>query len=83
MKKISEMQARLATAKERNRANNERRQQLMAEIKEKFGCSTIDELKTKLQELETEVAELQGMLDRSLAEAEAELVALEEKVGVR
>lgn len=83
MKKISEMQARLATAKERNRANNERRQQLMAEIKEKFGCGTIDELKTKLQELETEVAELQGMLDRSLAEAEAELVALEEKVGVR
>ena len=83
MSTISEMQSRLATAKERNRANNERRQEVMAEIKEKFGCDSLEELKAKVVELEAELSKQKELLEQAIGEAEVALVQLEQKVGVK
>lgn len=83
MSTIGEMQSRLATAKERNRANNERRQEVMAEIKEKFGCDSLEELKGKVLELEAELSKQKELLEQAIDEAEVALVQLEQKVGVR
>ena len=83
MSTIGEMQSRLATAKERNRANNERRQEVMAEIKEKFGCDSLEELKGKVLELEAELSKQKELLEQAIGEAEVALVQLEQKVGVK
>ena len=58
MATLTELQSRLAVASERNRRNNEQREALLAEIKEKYGCSTVEELRVKVEEKRAEVARL-------------------------
>ena len=45
MATLNELQQRLAVASERNRQNAETREKLETEMKETYGCSTVEELK--------------------------------------
>ena len=83
MPTLNELQQRLAVASERNRLNNERRTQLLAEIKEKFGCDSLDDLKKFVADKEAEVAKLTAEADAAKARAEAAVSAVELAVGVR
>ena len=83
MATLNELQQRLAVASERNRLNNERRTQLLAEIKEKFGCDSLDELRKFVTDKENEVARLTADADAAKARAEAAVSAVELAVGVR
>ena len=79
----SELQQRLAVASERNRTNNERRTQLLAEIKEKFGCNSIEELRELAAKKREEVATLTAEAEAKRQKAEEAVVAVEAAVGVR
>lgn len=83
MSTLNELQQRLAVASERNRTNNERRTQVLADIKEKFGCDSIEELRAladkKVAQVETSTAEAEAKRQK----AEEAVVAVEVAVGVR
>ena len=83
MATLSELQQRLAVASERNRQNNERRTQLLAEIKEKFGCNDLDELRKFVDDKSKEVERLTAEADTAKANAEAAVAAVESAVGVQ
>ena len=83
MATLNELQQRLAVASERNRLNNERRTQLLAEIKEKFGCDSLEQLRQFVTDKENEVAKLTADADAAKARAEAAVSAVELAVGVR
>ena len=83
MASLNELQQRLAIASERNRTNNERRTQLLAEIKEKFGCDSIEELRALAAKKRDEVAALTAEAEAKRQKAEEAVVAVEVAVGVR
>lgn len=83
MATLNELQQRLAVASERNRLNNERRTQLLAEIKEKFGCDSLEQLRQYVADKEKEVARLSAEADAAKTKAEAAVAAVETAVGVR
>lgn len=83
MSSLNELNQRLAVATERNRQNNEQREALLAEAKEKFGCSTTEELKEKAKELEAESERLSKEVAEALAKAEEAVLAVEVATGVR
>ena len=83
MSTLSDLQQRVAVARERNRTNNERRAQFLTTIKEKFGCSSLEELKALGEKKRVELAEKERAEADSHAKAEAAVVAVETAVGVR
>ena len=83
MATLNELQQRLAVASERNRLNNERRTQLLAEIKEKFGCDSLEQLRQYVADKEKEVARLSAEADAAKTKAESAVAAVETAVGVR
>lgn len=83
MATLNELQQRLAVASERNRTNNERRTQVLAEIKTKFGCDGVDELRALAAKKREEVAALTAEAETKRQKAEAAVAAVEAAVGVR
>ena len=83
MASLNELQQRLAVASERNRTNNERRTQLLTEIKEKFGCDSVEELRALAEKKREEVAPLTAEAETKRQKAEAAVAAVEAAVGVR
>ena len=81
MPTLNELNQRLAVASERNRTNNERRDALLKEIKEKFGCDTLDELKAKAEAKREEIKKLTAERDEMMAKAESAVLAVEAAVG--
>lgn len=83
MATLNELQSRLAVASERNRQNNEQRETLLAEIKEKYGCSSVEELRVKVEEKRAEVTRLTAESAEANRKAEEAVLAVEIAVGVR
>ena len=83
MVSLNELQQRLAVASERNRQNNEQREKLLAEAKEKYGCSTIEELRTKVEEKRAEAERLTAEATLANKKAEDAVLAVEVAVGIR
>lgn len=80
---LSDLQQRVAVARERNRTNNERRAQFLASIKEKFGCNNIDELRALGEKKRAELAQLQQTETEAREKAETAVAAVEAAVGVK
>lgn len=83
MPNLNELQSRLAVASERNRQNNETRNALLKEAKDKYGCDTIEELRVKTEEKREEATRLAAEAEEAKIKAEAAVVAVETAVGVR
>lgn len=83
MANLNDLQQRLAVASERNRQNNEQRAALLAEAKEKYGCDTVEELRTKTEEKRAEVERLTEEATVAAKKAEDAVLAVERAVGVR
>jgi hypothetical protein len=83
MANLNELQQRLAVASERNRQNNEKRAALLLEAKEKYGCSTVEELSAKVEEKRAEAVRLTAEAEEANRKAEAAVLAVEAAVGVR
>ena len=83
MATLNELQSRLAVASERNRQNNEQREALLAEIKEKYGCNTVEELRAKVEEKRAEVTRLTAASTEANRKAEEAVLAVEIAVGVK
>ena len=81
MTKVNELQQRLAVAAERNRTNEVRRAELLAEAKEKLGCSSVEELEAKVEELRAAAARAQTEALEAEQRAESAVSAVE--AGVR
>ena len=79
----SELQQRLAVASERNRTNNERREALLAEIKTKFGCTTIEELRKRAEEKRALLTEQNAVEEASRTKAQSAVEVVEVAVGSR
>lgn len=83
MANLNELQQRLAVASERNRQNNETRDRLLAEAKEKYGCGTVEELRAKVEEKRAEAERLTAEAAEANRKAEDAVIAVEVAVGVR
>lgn len=83
MANLNELQSRLAVASERNRQNNEQREALLKEAKEKYGCNSIEELRTKAEEKRVEAERLAVEAAEAAKKAEDAVLAVEVAVGVR
>ena len=83
MATLNELQSRLAVASERNRQNNEQRETQLAEIKEKYGCDTVEELRAKVEAKRVEVMRLLAASTEANRKAEEAVLAVEIAVGVR
>ena len=83
MTTLNELQQRLAVASERNRTNNERRTQVLADIKEKFGCDSVDELRVLVEEKGRQAQTLKDDAEAKRQKAEDAVGAVEIAVGVR
>ena len=57
-----ELQNRLTVADERNRANSERRNELLGQIKREFGCNNVQELREYFANLKEELENLNIIL---------------------
>lgn len=71
-----ELQNRLTVADERNRANSERRNELLGQIKREFGCNNVQELREYFANLKEELENL----NIKLAEAKEKAVASIEEI---
>ena len=71
-----ELQNRVTVADERNRANSERRNELLGQIKREFGCDNVQELREYLANLKGEFENLNIIL----AEAKEKTVASMEEI---
>jgi hypothetical protein len=78
----SELQRRLAVAEERNRVNAERRTQLMAEMKEEYGCDTVEQLKAYLAERQAELEKVTAELADAETKATEAVCNIERALGV-
>lgn len=78
----SELQSRVAIANERNRANSERRNELLKNIKEEHGCKNIAELKALLEKKEKEYNEEVEKCNLAEEKAVASVKAVEEALGI-
>lgn len=83
MATLNELQQRLAVASERNRQNSERRAALLAEAKDKYGCSSVEELRAKTEEKRLEAERLTTEAAEANRKAEEAVVAVEVAVGIR
>lgn len=77
-----ELQRRLTVAEERNRANIERRNELLQKMKTDFGCETIVELEALLAKTQHELTETEGVLARTEQEAKAAVEAVESALNI-
>lgn len=83
MATLNELQQRLAVASERNRQNSERRNALLIEAKDKYGCSSVEELRAKTEEKRLEAERLTVEAAEANKKAEEAVVAVEVAVGIR
>lgn len=75
--KYSELQQRFAIVTERNRANIERKNELLNKAKEKHGCANLEELEAKHSKEIKEREELKTSLERDLEVLENKLQKVE------
>ena len=80
MATLNELQQRLAVASERNRQNNEQREKLLAEAKEKYGCNSVEELRAKVEEKRAEATRLMNEATEAARKAEQAVLAVEAAV---
>lgn len=80
MASLNELQQRLAVASERNRQNNETREKLLAECREKYGCNTVEELQAKVEEKRAEAEKLSRQAQEAAQKAEEAVLAVEAAV---
>jgi len=83
MANLNDLQNRLTVATERNRQNGANRDALLKEAKEKYGCSSIEELRIKTEEKRAEAAKLVEAAADAARKAEEAVVAVEAAVGGR
>ena len=81
MATMNELQQRLAVASERNRQNSETREKLEAEMKETYGCSTVEELKTFAEKKSAEADKLAVERDEAFQRAEKAVAEVEAAVA--
>lgn len=82
MATLRELEARVAAAKERNRASNERREQLVESIKERYDCETFEELKKKASFIERDLEMTANKINKKKADVEQKLEAVEQQLGI-
>ena len=80
---MNELQQRLAVASERNRQNTEARESMLAEMKERFGCSTLEELRDFARAKAEEADKLATERDEAAARAEKAVAEVEAAVAGR
>ena len=81
MATMNELQQRLAVASERNRQNAETREKLEAEMKETYGCSTVEELKIFAEKKSAEADKLAVERDEAFQRAEKAVAEVEAAVA--
>ena len=80
MSTVQELQQRWAVAAERNRQNKEKLDALLAEIKEKWDCDSVDELRTLLAERQANAEKLNEEAEKAQANAEQLVAEVERAV---
>lgn len=80
MSKYAELQQRLTVATERNRTNIERRDELLKQCKEDFGCDSLDELRTLAQKTKDMLEETTQALSKAEADADQAISVIEDAV---
>lgn len=83
MSKYAELQHRLTVATERNRTNIERRDELLKQCKEDFGCDSIEELRALAQETKEKLDSVTAELSNAEAKAEQAIASVEDAVAGR
>lgn len=77
-----DLQNRLTVADERNRANSERRNNLLERIKREFDCNNIQELRDHIGKLEKEREELDTKITVAKEKAVASIEAIEAQLNI-
>lgn len=80
MSKYAELQQRLTVATERNRTNIERRDELLKQCKEDFGCDSLDELRALAQKTKDMLEETTQALSKAEADADQAISVIEDAV---
>lgn len=78
---LDELRERVTIAKERNRANIERRDSLLKEMKDKFGCDTVAKLIVKRTSLKGKIERLYEEIQSKTEELRKLVNGIEEAVG--
>ena len=78
----TELQRRLTVAEERNRANIERRNELIQKMKTEFDCETVSELEALLDKTRKELAETESILEHTEQEAKTAVETVEKALGI-
>lgn len=77
-----ELQNRLTVADERNRANSERRNELLGQIKREFGCNNVQELREYFANLKEELKNLNIILAEAKEKAVASIEEIETQLKI-
>lgn len=80
MSNYAELQNRLTVATERNRTNIERRDELLKQCKEDFGCDSLDELRALAQKTKDMLEETTQALSKAEADADQAISVIEDAV---
>lgn len=83
MSKYAELLQRLTVATERNRTNIERRDELLKQCKEDFGCDSLEELRALTQKTRGMLEEITQALSEAEAKAEQAVASVEDAVAGR
>lgn len=83
MSKYAELLQRLTVATERNRTNIERRDELLKQCKEEFGCDSLDEFRALAQKTKDMLEETTQALSEAEAKAEQAVASVEAAVAGR
>lgn len=83
MSKYAELLQRLTVATERNRTNIERRDELLRQCKEDFGCDSLDEFRALAQKTKDMLEETTQALSEAEAKAEQAVASVEAAVAGR
>lgn len=78
---LDELRERVTIAKERNRANIERRDSLLKEMKKKFGCDSVAKLIVKRTSLKGKIERLYEEIQSKTEELRKLVNDIEEAVG--
>lgn len=78
----TELQRRLTVAEERNRANIERRNELILKMKTEFGCETVSELEALLDKTRKELTETESILEHTEREAKTAVETVEKALNI-
>lgn len=81
MATLNELQQRLAVASERNRQNAETREKLETEMKETYGCATLEELRAFAEKKSAEADKLAIERDEAFQRAEKAVAEVEAAVA--